>query len=264
MNSKFCSKCGAPANADTKFCTNCGNSEFSVIAQATAAPVQPVQQPVAPVAPIGQVPPAAPVQPPKNGMPTWLKVLIIIGVIFLLMGGCVVVGTYYIGKKASDFVNDVAGDLEENFGDVIEDIEEEVESQIEEQTQSNTSEKGLGDTFTFDNLEITVGSTAEVFVADESVDSYEGKEFIKVPLTIKNVGTDENRFKSYNYSIYFGEDYLFKMGTIFDDSVESSDFIGSGETYNANIYFLYEGDGSYKIELNNYTNIVNIVFDVTK
>ena len=69
---KTCKKCGASVPVDQKFCTSCGGNEFTEAAavQPTVAPVQPAVAPVAPV---------AGAQPPKKGMPTWLKVILTLG-----------------------------------------------------------------------------------------------------------------------------------------------------------------------------------------
>lgn len=258
MNSKYCSKCGTPANADTKFCMNCGSDQFSVAMAST--PVQPVQPGVAPVQPVMPVGGQA----PKGGLPTWAKVLIILGVIFLLMGGCVVGCTYYVGKKAEQFVTEGMEQLEEDLGEVMEEVEQEVEDQLEEQQTANTSSQNLGDTFTFDGMEITLGASAEVFVLNEETSAYNGRTFVKVPLKISNTGTSDNKIKQFYYFMYYGETELTKIGYIFDDSIDSANYLKPGESYDKYIYFLCENDGTYKIQFYDWTNTINVEFDITR
>lgn len=261
MNTKYCSKCGVGATSETKFCSNCGSDQFSVaMASTPVQPVQPVQPGVAPVQPV------APVggQAPKGGMPTWLKVIIIILVIFLLIGGCAVGCTIYVGKKATEFVTDGMEQLEEDLGGVMEDIEEEVEDQLENQQTANTTSQKLGDTFTFDGLEITLGAEAEVFTHTEETSAYNGKTFVKVPLTIKNTGTSDNKIKQFYYFMYYGETELSRIGYIFDDSIDSAEYLKPGESYDKYIYFLCEQDGTYKIQFYDWTNTINVELEITR
>lgn len=258
MNTKYCSKCGVGATSETKFCSNCGSDQFSVAMAAT--PVQPVQSgiaPVQPVAPVGG-------QSPKGGMPTWFKVIIIFLVVLFLIGGCAVVCTIYVGKLATDFVTDTMGQIEEDLGGVMEEIEEEVGSQLEEQQDANTTTATLGSTFNFDDLEITLGAQAEVFTHTDESSAYNGKTFVKVPVTIKNNKTYDHKLKSFYYYIYYGESELSRVGNTFEDSVDSADNLASGESYDKYIYFLCDQDGTYKLKFYDWTKTVNVEFEVTR
>ena len=258
MNTKYCSKCGVGATSETKFCSNCGSDQFSVAMAST--PVQPVQPGVAPVQPVTP----AGGQAPKGGMPTWLKVIIIILVIFLLIGGCAVGCTLYVGKLATDFVTDAMDTFEEDLDGVMEDLEEEVGSQIEEQQNENTTTATLGSTFTFDDLEITLGAQAEVFTHTDETSAYNGKTFVKIPVTIKNNKTYEHKLKSFYYYVYYGETELSRVGNTFEDSIDSAENLAPGESYDKYIYFLCDQDGTYKLKFYDWTNTVNVEFDVTR
>lgn len=66
---KFCSKCGAPLNINSKFCTGCGQSLKSTINL--------VKKDLKPEAPKKIVPPT----PPKKGMPAWVWIIIVVFII---------------------------------------------------------------------------------------------------------------------------------------------------------------------------------------
>lgn len=247
MNKKVCAKCGNSVESDAKFCTNCGSSEFNGFESKEV------------VNEINSISNA-----PKKRMPTWLKVLIIFGVILLIIGGCTVGCTIYVGKLATDFVTDTMETVEEDLDGVIEDIESEVESQVEEQTNANISEKKLGDTFVFDDLEITLGSEVEVFTLNDQSSVFNGKDFVKIPITVRNKDIVENKLKSFYFNIYKNENIVTKMGYLFEDSIDNATYLKTDESYDKYIYFLYESDFSYKLKFYDYTYTINVTFDVTK
>lgn len=85
----FCPRCGKPTQETDEFCRNCGHH---LIDESTPAPIETSTQ-SAPTEPIGAAttaPPAAPAEapspppvPPRSGMPSWLPIAIIAGVVVM-------------------------------------------------------------------------------------------------------------------------------------------------------------------------------------
>ena len=263
---KTCNKCGASVPADQKFCTSCGGNEFTeaVAVQPAVAPVQPAVAPVQPaVAPVGA-------QPPKKGMPTWLKVILIILLVLGLMGactvGCVVLGAKAVVDGVEDAYNDALEDLEDWESDYDYDYDYDYEDEDEEDTSTDTAVKTLGDTFTFDGFEITLGENVTYTTVDNQFSDYYGKDVIRVSATIKNNNSSTDYLSSLDYK-FFGSQgsELGSLTYYFDDSVGQAGELRSGASYEKAFYLLYDGNGTYAIEFDDwFDDQVTVEFEITK
>lgn len=108
----FCVKCGSPHEAGQAFCMKCGASVGGAApaAQATptaspAAPVTPTPtpRPVTPAAaPVAASPAAAAPVAKKGGGGTLVKVLLVLGVFFILIVGAAIAGVWYVGHRVKE------------------------------------------------------------------------------------------------------------------------------------------------------------------
>lgn len=256
---KTCNKCGASVPADQKFCTSCGGNEFTEAAavQPTVAPVQPAVAPVAPV---------AGAQPPKKGMPTWLKViLIILLVLVLLVGGCTA-GCVILTKSAVDSANEALEDWESDLGDYDYDYDYDYDTDEEEDTSTDTGVYGFDDTFTFDDLEITFGSDYTFTTISNQYSDYYGKDIVRVPVTVTNKSTETHGLNMFYYNIYgTSGSKTNNVSTWFsDDSLDYAGDLRSGASYTKYIYFVYDADGTYVFEFDNYSEEVEVELEITK
>lgn len=260
---KTCNKCGASVPAEQKFCTSCGGNEFTEAAavQPTVAPVQPTVAPVQPaVAPVTPVAPVAGAQPPKKGMPTWLKVILIILLVLGLLGactvGCVVVG---IGS----FVNEVNEAIEDSESDYDYDYDYDYD---DEDTSTDTGVYGFEDTFTFDDLEITFGSDYTFTTISNQYSDYYGKDIVRVPVTVTNKSTETHGLNMFYYTIYGTTGTkVNNVSTWFsDDSLDYAGDLRSGASYTKYIYFVYDADGTYVFEFDNYSEEVEVELEISK
>ena len=256
---KTCKKCGASVPADQKFCTSCGGNEFTEAAavQPTVAPVQPAVAPVAPV---------AGAQPPKKGMPTWLKVILIILLVLGLMGACTVGCVVMTGKAIVDGANEALEDLESDLGDYDYDYDYDYDDEEEEDTSTDTGVYGFDDTFTFDDLEITFGRDYTFTTISNQYSDYYGKDIVRVPVTVTNKSTETHGLNMFYYNIYgTSGSKTNNVSTWFsDDSLDYAGDLRSGASYTKYIYFVYDADGTYVFEFDNYSEEVEVELEITK
>ena len=267
MNKK-CNKCGSIVSTDSKFCTNCGGSEFTEEAavQPTVAPVQPTVAPVQPVTPV------AGAQPPKKGMPTWLKVILIILLVLLLMAGCTVGCVVATGTALFNSVESGMNDLESELDDYDYDYDYDYDDNTDyddddDDTSTSTGIKTLGDTFTFDGFEITLGKDITYSVIENQFSEHNGKEAIRVSATIKNNNSETDSLSSLDYKFYGSKGTeLSSVGYYFsEDSVTAAGELRSGASYEKAFYLIYDGDGKYAIEFDDWLDEeLTVEFNVTK
>lgn len=256
---KTCKKCGASVPADQKFCTSCGGNEFTEAAavQPTVAPVQPAVAPVAPV---------AGAQPPKKGMPTWLKVILIILLVLGLMGACTVGCVVMTGKAIVDGANEALEDLESDLGDYDYDYDYDYDDEEEEDTSTDTAIKTLGDTFTFDGFEITLSEEVTYTTVPNQFSEHYGKDVIRVAATVKNNNDETDSLSSFDYK-FFGTQGA-ELGSLtyyFDDSVGQAGELRAGGSYEAAFYLLYDGNGTYAIEFDDwFDEKVTVEFEISR
>lgn len=241
MQNKVCAKCGAAVAADAKFCTTCGSSEFA--AAPAAAPVQAA----APVA-----------APAKKPFPTWAKVLIIIGIIILLPVACTVacVGGF-VGAVDSTMneLEEIGEDLDSTYGD--------------ENESSDSGDYTVNKAFTFDDLEITVGDDILFTTVSNQYSEHNGKSVVKIPVTVKNLKSETHSLNMFFYSVYGANGTeVSNVSTLWiTDKEDVLDYAGdlrTGASYTKYIYAIYDGDGTYAIEFNDFSTKITVEVEVAK
>lgn len=186
MNNKVCSKCGAAVKGEDKFCMSCGSKEFKEVVQ--------------PVTPVGT----------DKGMPTWVKVLIVVGVIVLLLGGCAVacVGSFF--NSAGNLITGVFDMSESVINDVVEEIDDQV-NQFESQFSdiNNKKEFYIGESFENKFIKINFNSADEDTNVTNVKDGYKVYAF---DFVFENVGkseleVDEDDFMCFGDDIQYSKYY---------------------------------------------------------
>lgn len=137
-------------------------------------------------------------------------------------------------------------------------------------TTSTTSSKnksyGLGDTITFDGLELTFDSNYSFEkVASTIVTDYNG-DYIKLGVTIKNVSNEKNFLNTIDYDFYGSKGtQLTKIAGYFDNDIYSVGNLKPGASYKAYFYIFYDGNGNYSIDFHNFSlEEVSVEFKITK
>lgn len=131
-------------------------------------------------------------------------------------------------------------------------------------TENNKNKSNSTSSITFDGFEISLGLDVEVFVFEEKYSSHNGKDLIKIPFAIKNVKGESNSLNFWEIK-FFGPDgiEIDDMNYNFDDSFKSEKMRNEAEI-NCFLYFLYNGDGDYYVEFNDFLNKEEIKISVIK
>lgn len=138
---------------------------------------------------------------------------------------------------------------------------------INNNTNNNTkkSTKVNGDKFSFDKFEIAIGNNYSFVQVNNEYSQYNGQDVIKLPITLKNTSYEKTHLNMFYHS-YEGPSgkSLPKLAAMFDESIDYADDLESGEEYTKYLYILYDGDGKYKIEFNNYKEKKTVEFTINK
>lgn len=135
------------------------------------------------------------------------------------------------------------------------------ESTTKEEKKSFT----LGDTFTFDNFEITLGKSITTDTVKNQFSDHNGESVIVVPATIKNIGDETDSLNMF-YIEYYGSKGTSVDGvsSYFKNSIEDAGNMRPGASMDVFVYILYDGDGVYGIDFDNYSETKTVEFKVTK
>ena len=125
---------------------------------------------------------------------------------------------------------------------------------------------GLGDTIKFDGLEITLDTNYTFDTVKNQFSELNGRSVIKLGATVKNVSNENNSLNMFYYDL-FGPSGVELDGVTAYFLSDSIDFAGSlqpGASYKTYFYILYDGDGDYSIDFNNYSEKPTVKFNVKK
>ena len=176
---KLCKKCREEIKKGAKKCTKCGASQ---------------------------------------GMPTFIKIVIIIIVIFVCVVGCM----SSCANSVSDAVDKVDKEMKDEYRDI-----------------NNKKSFKVGETFQNKHFKVTVTDVDLDYKSSSEYDKPgEGRKYVKVNITAENIGEDSSDISSFYFTLYAD-------GTKADDSVivleaDNTDFggtISSGKTTKGPIYY---------------------------
>ena len=134
--------------------------------------------------------------------------------------------------------------------------------------QSKTNDKQsytLGETFNFDNLELTIDPSYSFDVVSNDLSDIDGSTVVKLPILIKNISKDPNCLNMFFYSVFGSKGIkVDSASAYFNDSADFAYELSSGEEYTKYLYFVYDGDGTYKIEFDNLSEKIDVSFEINK
>ena len=131
-------------------------------------------------------------------------------------------------------------------------------------TAETTQKLSLGSKFTFDQLEVTVGTDLKKGTVDNSFSDKQGQDYIIVPLHITNL-SNENHGLSYLYVKAFGSKgtkadiyYYYED----DADISKAGELRSGASNDINVKIMYDGDGTYCLTFDDWSDELNVEFEV--
>ena len=177
------------------------------------------------------------------------------------------VGAFAFASIASGSSDDSDSSVEvkrtESTAEETEAPEETTEEATEEAIDTSN---GYGLTVTFDNLEITFGDSVNWTTLSNQFSDYDGEEIIELPIHVKNVG-EENNMLNVFYVKVFGSSgtEIDELGTYFEDTgVFYGGELRPDAEQDLALYFPYDGDGTYYVNLDNWSEEVELGFEITK
>ena len=174
--------------------------------------------------------------------------------LLLLVLCCILALFTLVGCDESDTTDSTVG-VTENATEPTEAAEEPASAAI-----------SFGDTFTFDDLDITFLNDVTWSSVDNQFSDHDGDAVFLVPLTITNNSDETTGLNMFSYSQY-GPDgtQIDSVSAYFMD--EDVDFAGDmrpGATQESKMAFLYVGDGDYVIEFGIFGTSVEVILPITK
>ena len=134
---------------------------------------------------------------------------------------------------------------------------------IIEDSNERVSTYTFGKTLTFRNLKIKLGKDYQILTVDKTTSPYYGKQYIKMPIYIENIGKENNRLNMFYYTFSSeNSDSLSSLGLLIDDSVEMAQQLKPGENYTKFFYILYDGTGEYTITFSFIDSMKYVKFNI--
>jgi hypothetical protein len=139
------------------------------------------------------------------------------------------------------------------------------EISVSASSTSNDEIYKLGDTITFDGLEITFDSTYTFVTIQNQFSEYNGKSVIKLGATVKNISSEKNYLNMFYYSLFGSQGTeLSRVTAYFDDTIDYAGELKPEASYKKYFYILYDGDGDYSIDFDNFSQEISVEFSIYK
>jgi len=125
---------------------------------------------------------------------------------------------------------------------------------------------GFNETFEYDGLEVTVGDSYLFDKVENKYSDLDGKELIKIPITVKNVSDETNSLTTSQIN-QFGPNGT-EVDSLFigdDDDLAVSSDLRPDASYTKYYHILYDGDGEYVLEFSDWPNkSIEVKINITK
>ena len=129
----------------------------------------------------------------------------------------------------------------------------------------NNNKYGLGDTFVFAGLELTFDTTYSFVTVKNRYSEHNGKSVIKLGVNVKNVSSEKNHLNMFYYDLFGSQGTeLDGISSYFDNTIDYAGDLKPDASYKASFYILYDGDGKYSIDFDDYSQELSVEFNVTR
>lgn len=187
----------------------------------------------------------------KSNKNIYIIIAIIVAVIVIGFGIYKIIGYILLNKTLN------------NANEIINNVSNTTDSKDKKYTLKN--EYGFNEIFEFDGLEITIGSEYEFTTVNNRYSEYNNQVTIKLPITVKNISQETTGLNMFYYDVYGSQGTEVKsLNSYFDENIDDAGDLRSGASYTKYIYFLYDGNGKYDIEFDNWSEHKVVEFNITK
>lgn len=133
-------------------------------------------------------------------------------------------------------------------------------------TSSKNKTYTLGDTFEFDDLKITLGTNLVYTTMNDKYSDYYKKTVIKIPVTIENLKDESHGLNMFYYNFFGSNGTEINEISIYyeNDGIDNAGDLRKGASYTKYFYVIYDGDGTYALELENWVEKITVEFEVKK
>ena len=124
----------------------------------------------------------------------------------------------------------------------------------------------LGDTFTFDGFQFTIGTEISYKTLNNQYADHNGATVIALPVTVVN-NNSETKSVNIFYLKYFGSQgtQIDNVDAYFDDTaITDKGELRPGAKTSGFFYLLYDGNGKYGIDFDNFSEKYTLEFNVEK
>jgi len=131
--------------------------------------------------------------------------------------------------------------------------------------QATNKTYALGETFTFDGLELTLDTNYTFVTVNNRFSDLNGRSVIKIGVNVKNVSSEKNSLNYFFYDMFGSKGIeLDGVSSYFDETVDYAGDLKPNASYKKYFYILYDGDGTYSIDFDNYSQELSVEFNITK
>jgi len=145
----------------------------------------------------------------------------------------------------------------------------------DDETNDNTNENTtnnekndkytLGDTITFDDLQLTFDKEYSFTTVDNMFSNHNEKPVIKIGVTIKNISSKNHNLNMFYYDMFGSSaSELDSVSSYFEETVDFAGELKPGASYKKYFYLLYDGNGTYSIDFDNFFEKISLEFEIIK
>ena len=138
----------------------------------------------------------------------------------------------------------------------------------DQETVGKDTTPTFGTVIKFDNLEITFGEAVQFTAVKNKYSDLNGKDVIKIPVTVKNVGSEIGGLNMFFVNVYGSKGVtLDDPSAYFDDDIRwvcGTDALRPDAEMSAYIYLLYDGDGDYYVAFDNWSEKIEVKLPISK
>ena len=122
----------------------------------------------------------------------------------------------------------------------------------------------FGDTFFFDDLEITFYPEVEWTKVNNRYSDHNDAVVVRIPITVKNNSPETKRLNPFSYSMFGPDGLTLDRVYYYFDDISSAGDMRSGAEQSGYMHILYKGDGDYYIEFGYLSSDVEVRLTIEK